>query len=77
MSALDSDDDSKKLYLWWKPMAWLDIIRPTNCTNSSEKWLSSGVQEAAILLYPAGQGIGTSDQMLQQTKELEHPISWC
>ena len=35
MSALDSDDDSKKRYLWWKPMAWLGIIRPT---NPSEKW---------------------------------------
>ena len=36
MSALDTGDSSKKRYLWWKPMAWLGIIRPT---NASEKWL--------------------------------------
>ena len=33
--ATHTDDDSKKRYLWWKPMAWLGIIRPM---NSSEKW---------------------------------------
>ena len=26
---------NQKRYLWWKPMAWLGIIRPT---NQSEKW---------------------------------------
>ena len=31
----DKGDTSQKRYLWWKPMAWLGIIRPT---NQSEKW---------------------------------------
>ena len=31
----DSDDESTQRYLWWKPMAWLGIIRPT---NQSERW---------------------------------------
>ena len=31
----DQGDASQQRYLWWKPMAWLGIIRPT---NQSEKW---------------------------------------